>query len=160
MNIRKIKPSDNAQVEQIIKTTIVEFGLPTTGTAYEDIETTKMYEAYQKSNETYLVIEDNDKIVGGAGIKALKNNSDNVCELQKMYFNPAARGKGYGNLLIEKCLEKAKDFGYAQCYIETDPSMKAAIHLYKKNGFIHLEGPLGNTGHCACGVWMLKKLNE
>lgn len=160
MKIRKIKPSDNAQVEQIIKTTIVEFGLPTTGTAYEDSETVKMYESYQNENEVYFVIESDGKVVGGAGIKALKNNANNVCELQKMYFSPSIRGKGLGKKLIEICIKKAKDFGYTQCYIETDPNMKAAISLYKKNGFIHLKGPLGNTGHCACGIWMLKNLNE
>lgn len=158
MNIRKIKHSDNPEIEHIIKTSIVEFGLPTTGTAYEDIETSKMYESYQGKNEIYLVLEENASIVGGAGIKALKNNKNNVCELQKMYFNPIARGKGYGSVLIKKCLTFAKDFGYSQCYIETDPRMKAAIHLYKKNGFTLLEKPLGNTGHSSCSIWMIKNL--
>ncbi|MDY7393742.1 GNAT family N-acetyltransferase [Aureibaculum sp. 2210JD6-5] len=158
MIIRKIKPSDNAQIEQIIKETIVEFGLPTTGTAYEDKETAKMYESYQSDKEVYFVLENENNIVGGAGLKALKNNKNNVCELQKMYFSPVARGKGYGNLLIKKCLEKAKELGYTQCYIETDPRMEAAIHLYKKNGFVFLEQPMGNTGHCSCSVWMIKDL--
>lgn len=158
MIIREIIQSDNPFIEKIIKKTIVEFGLPKTGTAYEDTETLKMYESYQNEKEVYFVIESENTILGGAGIKALKNNSQNVCELQKMYFNPKARGKGYGKLLIEKCLMKAKDFGYSQCYIETDPRMESAIHLYKKNGFHFLEEPLGDTGHSSCSVWMLKNV--
>ncbi len=158
MIIRKIKESDNPEIERIIKSTIVEFGLPTTGTAHEDVETINMFESYQNENEAYFVLENDNKIVGGGGIKALKNNQNNVCELQKMYFSHSVRGKGYGNILIEKCLAMAKTFGYSQCYLETDPRMEAAIYLYKKNGFIFLNGPLGNTGHSSCGVWMLKNL--
>jgi len=30
--------------------------------------------------------------------------------------------------------------------------------LYEKNGFKHLNKPLGNTGHIICGVYMLKEL--
>ncbi len=158
MIIRKIKQSDNTEIAQIIKSTIVEFGLPTTGTAYEDVETENMFESFQNKNEIYFVLEKDKEIVGGAGIKALKNNNDNVCELQKMYFSPAARGKGFGNDLIQKCLTFAKDSGYSQCYLETDPRMEAAIHLYKRKGFTLLKHPIGSTGHNSCSVWMLKNL--
>lgn len=158
MIIREITKNDNPIIEKIIKDTIIEFGLPKTGTAYEDADTLSMFESYQNEKEVYLVIDNEKTIMGGAGVKALKNNSQNICELQKMYFNPKARGKGYGKLLIETCLKKAKDFGYSHCYIETDPGMESAIHLYKKNGFRFLEKPLGNTGHSSCSVWMLKNL--
>ncbi len=159
MTIRKIKPSDNTEIEQIIKAAILEFGLPTVGTAYEDIETNKMYESYQGEKEIYFVIENNGKILGGGGIKPLKNNTKNICELQKMYFSPLVRGKGYGKKMIEKCLQAAKDFGYNHCYLESDPSMEVAIHIYKKHGFSLLNAPLGGTGHHACDIWMLKKLD-
>lgn len=159
MELRKIKASDNFEMEQIIKASIIEFGLPTTGTAYEDVETTKMYESYQGENEVYFVIEENGIVVGGGGIKALKNNTGNICELQKMYFSPTIRGKGYGKIMIKKCLEAAKNLGYKNCYLESDPSMKTAIHLYTKYGFTHLDGPIGGTGHHACGIWMLKKID-
>ncbi|MCB0445655.1 MAG: GNAT family N-acetyltransferase, partial [Gelidibacter sp.] len=80
------------------------------------------------------------------------------CELQKMYFLPEARGKGLGMLMMTKCLEKAKAFGFEQCYLETLPYMKAATKLYAKAGFESLKQPLGDTGHYSCNVWMLKKL--
>jgi len=160
MTIRKINPSDNAEIEQIIKAAILEFGLPTIGTAFEDLETTKMHESYQGKKEVYYVIENNGKVLGGGGIKVLKNNIENICELQKMYFSPQARGKGYGKIMIKKCLEAAKIFDYDYCYLESDPAMKVAIHLYKKHGFSLLNTPLGGTGHHACDIWMLKKLDK
>lgn len=158
MIIREIQQHDNEAVANVIKTAFPELGLPLVGTAYEDEETGKMFESYQETNEVYFVVEEDGKVLGGGGIKKLKNNEDNVCELQKMYFSPEIRGKGYGKLLFEKCLQSAKDFGYKQCYLESASQLKAAIHIYEKYGFKHLDGPLGNTGHYSCGVWMIKNL--
>ena len=158
MIIRKIYPSDNAILEQIIKSVFIEFGLPKVGTAYEDIETKNMYQSYQNEREVYYVLEENGKVLGGGGIKKLNKNEDNICELQKMYFSPVIRGKGYGKSLFHKCLKTAKNFGYEKCYLESGFDLEAAIHIYEKNGFVHLDTPIGNTGHFSCGVWMIKDL--
>jgi putative acetyltransferase len=158
--IRKIKPTDNPFIEQIIKSSIVEFGLPMTGTAYEDKDTQNMFEAYQNDREVYYILENNGTVVGGGGIKALEDNTDNICELQKMYFASKIRGKGYGKIMFDKCMDAAKEFGFTQCYLESASALKAAINIYEKNDFKHLEGPIGGTGHYSCGVWMLKDLNK
>ncbi len=75
-----------------------------------------------------------------------------------MYFLSEARGLGLGTKMMERCLEKAKEFGYEKCYLETMPYMIDAQKLYTRSGFEYLEEPLGNTGHNACPVWMLKVL--
>ena len=77
-----------------------------------------------------------------------------------MYFSPITRGKGIGQKLISRCLEKAKEFGFENCYLETMPYMHAAKALYAKNGFENIDKPMGNTGHYSCNVWMLKKLQN
>lgn len=156
--IREIKPQDNLQIEQVIRDCFHEFEIPLEGTAYTDSETPRMYESYQNDNEVYFVIEENGKILGGGGIKPLKHFEETVCEIQKMYFSPLIRGKGYGKLLFNKCLKSAKNLGYKQCYLESASQLKAAIYIYENNGFKHLKGALGNTGHYSCGVWMIKDL--
>lgn len=158
MIIRKIQPEDNPAMAACIRSVIPEFGMPKVGTAYEDPETDAMFEAYQGEREVYYVIEEDGEVLGGAGIKALRDNTENVCEFQKMYFFAKTRGKGYGKLLFEKCMEAAKDFGYTQCYLESSPNFKAAIHIYELYGFQHLDKPLGATGHYSCDVWMIKDL--
>ena len=45
-----------------------------------------------------------------------------------------------------------------KCYIETMPNMISAQKLYLKKGFEYIDKPMGNTGHTACPVWMLKDL--
>lgn len=156
--IREIRKEDNPHIEQIIKGCFHEFDIPLTGTAYEDIETTQMYESYQKNNEVYFVVDDDGEVLGGGGIKHLKDFEKDFCELQKMYYSPKVRGKGIGRLMLQKCLKVAKELGYKKCYLESASQLKAAIHIYNSIGFKHLKGPLGNTGHYSCGVWMTIEL--
>ncbi len=156
--IREIQPQDNTQLEAVIRACFHEFKIPLEGTAYTDSETPRMFESYQKDNEVYYVIDKAGEILGGAGIKPLADSEGSVCELQKMYFSPKVRGKGYGKMMFEKCLNSAKAMGYLKCYLESAPQLKAAIHVYESFGFQHLNSALGNTGHYSCGIWMIKEL--
>ncbi|WP_323027902.1 GNAT family N-acetyltransferase [Gelidibacter japonicus] len=156
--IREIKAEDDAQVAEVIRAVLIEMGVPKVGTAYADKALDEMTTTYNKDNAAYFVVEDQGKIIGGAGIAPLENYKGPICELQKMYFLPEARGKGLGMKMMEVCLEKAKSFGFEKCYLETFPYMKDATKLYAKSGFEPLEGPLGDTGHYSCNVWMLKSL--
>ena len=156
--IRKIKSSDDVQIANVIRSVLIEFGVPKVGTAYEDTALDCMTQTYSKQTSVYYVVVKKGKIIGGAGIAPLDNYDGNVCELQKMYFLPEARGLGLGKLMIETCLDKAREMGFESCYLETLPYMKAATKLYGNMGFDSLEKPMGNTGHYSCNVWMLKKL--
>jgi len=137
---------------------LIEMGVPKVGTAYEDVALDMMYETYDQPRKRYYVVENKGKIVGGAGIAQLEGESEKICELQKMYFLPEARGKGIGSKIMKMCLEFAKDQGFSKCYLETMPYMKAARKLYKRTGFEPLNDPMGNTGHYSCQSWMIKEL--
>ncbi|AUC81926.1 GNAT family N-acetyltransferase [Lacinutrix sp. Bg11-31] len=156
--IREIKAEDNAQIESVIRAVFIEYKLPLVGTAYADSETPKMFESYSKTREAYYVVTVDGVVEGGGGLKPLNGMEDDVCEIQKMYFSSKVRGKGYGKKMFLKCLEKAKALGFKQCYLETIPELKEAIHIYETNGFKHLNAPLGETGHFNCGIWMIKDL--
>lgn len=156
--IREIQPDDNQKIAKVIRKILIEFGVPKVGTAYADKILDTLYEAYDTEKAIYYVIEKEGKIFGGAGIKQLDNYNGNVCELQKMYFLPEARGIGLGSKMMETCLQKAKEFGFEQCYLETLPYMEDARKLYRKVGFNDLDAPMGDTGHYSCNLWMLKDL--
>ena len=117
-----------------------------------------MFETYNIPGSSYFVVENNGKIIGGAGVSQLANEAETICELQKMYFLPEARGLGLGSLMMEKCLQAALSFKYEKCYLETMPYMEDAQKLYKKFGFQYIDAPMGCTGHTSCPVWMLKDL--
>lgn len=160
MIIREIQPQDNEQIANVIRQVFISDDYPKTGTAFADLQLDFMFETYDKPKSIYFVVEIDGKIVGGAGVSQLDNSDENICELQKMYFLQEARGKGVGFQMIQKCLTKAKEFGYEKCYLETLPEMLAAQSLYKKVGFEYLCEPLGGTGHTSCPVWMIKDLNS
>ena len=156
--IRAIEIGDNSATANVIRSVLLEFGAPKVGTAYEDKALDAMFENYKKDKAAFFVVEENGKVIGCGGISQLDNYSGNVCELQKMYFLPSARGRGLGTKMIDLCLNTAKEFGYEQCYLETMSYMEAAQKLYKRYGFEYLEGPIGDTGHYSCGVHMMLDL--
>jgi putative acetyltransferase len=156
--IREIQKHDNEAVAAIVRNVLMEMGAPKVGTAYADPQLDFMFEAYKIPKAVYFVVEINERIIGVAGIGPLENEVGTICELQKMYFLPEARGLGLGFQMMQKCLQSAKDFGYEKCYLETMPYMEDAQKLYKKVGFEYLCEPLGNTGHTSCPVWMIKQL--
>jgi putative acetyltransferase len=158
LEIREIKPGDNVELSAVIKDVLIEFGADPKTTMLGDPSLYKMYEYYQFDKAVFFVALMDGKIVGGCGIKKLDGSADEdkICELQRMYLLPEARGLGIGKKLMEICQEKAKEFGYTKIYIESLPQMQSAISLYKKSGFEFIDQPLGNTGHGGCDVWMLR----
>ncbi len=160
MLIREIRIGDNLQVERLIKSVLEEYGVPKVGSAYQDKALENMFLAYDRPKSVFFVIVETDKIIGCGGIAPLDNYEGNVCELQKMYLGKAARGRGLGYKMIAVCLNKAKEFKFEGCYLETMPNMDAAQKLYLKNGFEYIDSPMGCTGHTSCPVYMFKKLSE
>ncbi len=130
MLIRPINESDNKHISVILREVLIEMDIPRIGSAYEDPEINNMYESYQSNRSIYFVVEENNKILGGAGVNQLKNGDINICELQKMYFLTVARGKGLGSLMIKKCIDFATKSKFQYCYIETMHNMIKAQKLY------------------------------
>ena len=158
IDIREIQEKDNHKIKQVLISVMTEFGVPDHGTALQDEELDNMSNAYNDNNSIYYVVLADNIICGGAGISKLKGTNKNICELQKMYFLPTIRGKGVGSNLITKCIDFAKKSQYNLCYIETMYNMVDAQNLYKKNGFVYIDHPMGDTGHSSCPVWMTLEL--
>ncbi len=158
MNIRNIQPADNPFLSKIVKNTLAEFGANHPGTVYYDATTDTLFELFQKEGAAYFVAEINGEIVGGGGIYPTDGLPVDTCELVKMYLLPQVRGTGLGRTLIEKSIAFAKEAGYKQVYLETMPELKQALNVYAKFGFEYLKGPMGNSGHTGCSLWMLKSL--
>ncbi len=158
ITIRKITKQDNSTLATIIRSCLTEFGADKPGTVYYDESTDHLYELFNNPQSVYFVAELDRKIVGGAGLFPSDGLPQDTCELVKMYLLPAARQTGIGSALMNKCLEAAKQNGFNNIYLETLPELKRAISVYEKFNFTYLNGPLGNTGHHGCSVWMSREL--
>lgn len=155
--IRTIEKKDNQAVESIIRSCLIEFGANHEGTAWADPDLGRFSEIYNSEGNCYWVAEDeNGKIVGGTGIGNLEG-AEGVCELQKMYCLPEARGTGLARQLMDIALDYAGQY-YEHCYLETLENMVAAQKFYEKCGFHRTYEPVVETAHFACDVRYIKKL--
>lgn len=157
--IRKIKQDDNKALAKIIRDTLAEFKANKPGTVYFDETTDHLFEVFKMNGSTYFVAESAGEIIGGGGIYPTPNLPAGTCELVKLYLSTAARGKGIGKILMEKCIAAARKLGYKKIYLETMPELTIAIPMYEKLGFTYLPAAQGNSGHTGCDVWMIKELD-
>ncbi|WP_375419010.1 GNAT family N-acetyltransferase [uncultured Hymenobacter sp.] len=155
--IRPIRPADNAALAAIIRATLAEFGAAKPGTVYYDPTTDHLHELFQAPRSQYFVAEAADgAVLGGVGIFPTPGLGPGVAELVKVYLRHAARGTGLGRRLIEQSLTWAREAGFQQIYLETLPELTQAVPLYERLGFAYLPGPLGQSGHFGCTIWMLR----
>lgn len=150
LHLRPIRREDDPAIARIIRATLTDFGANREGFAFADPELDQMTATYAAPRSAYYVVEDElGRVLGGGGVAPLRGGPDDVCELQKMYFLPEARGHGLGEQIVRRALEDARRFGFKRCYLETLERMTAARKLYEKLGF-QPTCPMGATGHGGC----------
>jgi putative acetyltransferase len=110
--------------------------------------------------ETYFVLEDEDREVladprgkilapGGQvffvledgevrGTCAVLRHSGEEYEIAKMAVAPAARGRGFGDLLMKAAVAFAREAGARRVVIVSNTVLEPAIRLYQKHGFVRV----------------------
>lgn len=91
---------------------------------------TKKYTAPE--GELLVAIED-EKVMG---MVAYHRHSNSRCEMKRLYVKPEYRKIKLGEKLVLEIIEHAKKAGYKEMVLDTIIPLEAAIHLYKKVGFV------------------------
>ncbi len=82
-------------------------------------------------NGLYLGAFDKSKIVGYTGLRHVLDEG----HITTLAVDRRHRKKGVGTFLISKLLERAKEIGLSQVYLEVRQSNLIAQKIYKKHGF-------------------------
>jgi putative acetyltransferase len=78
------------------------------------------------------------------GTCAVLPHGEGDFEIAKMAVAPAARGRGYGDLLMDAAVRFAADAGARRIVIVSNTVLQPAIRLYEKHGFVRV--PLTSEG--------------
>lgn len=73
------------------------------------------------------------------GTASLLKKSNKVYELGKMAVSDKAQGHGIGTILLEHCLDVAKQKQIRTLILYSNTILQSAIHLYRKYGFEEIE---------------------
>ena len=74
-----------------------------------------------------------------AGCIAIRAIDEESCEMKRMFVREAFRRLGIGRALAEQVIRDAKSIGYARIILDTASTMREAISLYRKLGFVDIE---------------------
>jgi putative acetyltransferase len=155
---REIVKKDNLFLAELIRNVFREFKIDRPGTVYTDPTTDHLFELFENPKSKYWIAEENLKILGGCGIYPTDGLPEGYAELVKLYLLKESRGKGIGKELMRLSINSAIKLGYRQLYLESLPELGNAVKMYENAGFVKIEKSLGNSGHYACTIRMVKKL--
>ena len=160
--IRLIQPLDNPAIAAVIRCVSAEYGLASEqGFAVGDSVLDHLAEYYAQPNAAYWVVvdADTDQVLGGGGIAPLVGENS-ILEVQKMYFLPEIRRRGFAKQLLAQFKDFAHQQGFKGLYLETTARLFEATALYEQSGFVQLHQPMGATGHShACELWLYQAIS-
>jgi GNAT superfamily N-acetyltransferase len=84
--------------------------------------------------QIFFVLEGTEPL----GTCAVLRHSAQVHEIAKMAVAPAARGRGYGDLLMEAAVAFSREAGARTVVIVSNTRLGPAMRLYRKHGFVQV----------------------
>jgi ribosomal protein S18 acetylase RimI-like enzyme len=138
--IREARPEELAEVEKLVKTAYREFQ-PLMPAAAWDRWMDNIRETLQAPDGVVLVAGDQGRIKGA--VKFYPDASQahqgqwpaGAASIRLLAVAPASRGRGYGRLLTQACLDRARELSIPSIFLFTGTFMAAARQLYEKLGF-------------------------
>ena len=131
--IRSASNADCGRVQNLVFGVLREYGLePDLQGTDRDIADIEAH--YITRGGIFELLEnEGGELLGTCGLYPM--NAETV-ELRKMYFAPKLRGKGFGKMMMQRMIERARELKFKKIYLETATVLREAVALYEKFGFV------------------------
>ena len=103
----------------------------------------------------FFVARQNVHALGCGGYVLLGSND---AEMKRLFVDPAQRGRGVGNALVQHIEKAAADEGVKTLYLETGVKSSEALRLYQRFGF-ETCSPFADYASDPLSVFMVKRLS-
>ena len=93
--------------------------------------------AIEPGGNIFFLLEDGTPVgtVAMVPITPTEDRKELCFELAKMAVRPDSRGKGYGSMLMQRCLDFARAAEAHEIMLVTNDVLSAAVALYEQAGF-------------------------
>lgn len=105
------------------------------GLSWGQVKTAKIFSNWHGVNDVHPYILSMGSAPVGYG-EIWTDPLEKEVELARIIVKPQSRGKGLGQRLVKKLLQKAELFGYPYAFVRVVPKNIAAIRCYKNAGFV------------------------
>ena len=109
----------------------------TTNPQTTDLDLTDIQANFWDRKGAFFLLLDGERVIGTV---ALHYETDAACELCRMYLEAQYRGQGLGRRLLEHSIHEARMRGFREVHLKTASVLLEAIALYKRAGFVTVEG--------------------
>ncbi|MGE0764836.1 MAG: GNAT family N-acetyltransferase [Hyphomicrobiaceae bacterium] len=140
-------PADMAAAAELMRAYAASLGVDL---AFQDFsaELATLPGKYAPPRGALLIARDaGGEPVGCVALRPL--GDDGGCEMKRLYVAPEGRGVGLGRRLAQAIIAEARSLGCREMRLDTLPSMRGAIALYRSLGFVatapYYDTPIAGT---------------
>jgi len=141
MNWVNADPADLDDVRELFREYQAELGIDLCFQGFEH-ELPGLPKPYDEPSGALLLVKISDRPVACGALKPLKSGG---VELKRIYVRPEFRKMGLGREICCQLIEKAKQLGYTDAFLDTLDTLTTAIRLYESLGFVPTE-PYNDSG--------------
>jgi GNAT superfamily N-acetyltransferase len=127
-------PADDGDLAELLTAYFKDLSL-----RYREFEVTReSFDAEIKPGVRFLLARRDGSPVGCCALQPNSESGLEGVELKRMYVDPAARGTGVANALLEAAEKLARDLGAPQIYLETGVRQPEARRVYERTGYTEI----------------------
>jgi GNAT superfamily N-acetyltransferase len=137
MEIRRALPEELEEVGRLTAEVYVNDGYLAEGDGYviELVDTPRR----AREAEIWVAVDDG-QVLGSVtfapvGSAYREIGRDDEGEFRMLAVSPAARGRGIGRALVERCVQRSRELGYAGVRMSSMDVMTSAHRIYERLGF-------------------------